>query len=98
MLRFGNSHEVVLIRELLTALALVSHFLALHLLRTWLAASDSDPPITTATASSAAGAGRGPIDAERFDPKGGEMLTAAANRKEVRSSERLVPSAAGGGS
>ena len=46
----------------------------------------------------AAGAESGPIDVERFDPYGGEIPIAAANRKAVRSPQRLSASAAGMGS
>jgi hypothetical protein len=84
--------------EFLTALAPVSRFLALHRHRTWLAAADSAPPITMPSASSAAGAEIGPINVERFDSNGGEILIAAANRKAVRSPQRLRAGAEGRGS
>ena len=84
-----------MILERLTALALVSDFLALHLHRTWLAASNSSPPIAMGLASLAAGAESGPIDVERFDPYGGEIPIAAANGKAVLSPQRLRTSAVG---
>jgi hypothetical protein len=86
-----------MILERLPALAPVSHLLALHRQRTWLAASDSAPPVTMRSASSASGTESGPIDVERFDPNGGEILIAAANRKAVRSPRQPGASAAGRG-
>ena len=77
-----------MILERSAALALVSHLLALHFHRTWLAGAVSAPPITMPSASSAAGAEMGSIDVERFDPNGGEMIIAAASRKAVRSPQR----------
>jgi hypothetical protein len=90
--------DVAMILELLTALVLVSHALALHLHRTWLDASDSAPPNAVPSASSAARAEIGQIDVERSDPIGGEILIAAANRKGFRSPQRQRASAAGRGS
>jgi len=87
-----------MILERSAALALVSHLLAVHFHRTWLAAAVSAPTIAMPSASSAAGAEMGLIDAERFDPNGGEMLIAAASRKAVRSPQRLRFSAAERGS
>ena len=61
-------------------------------------AAYSAPPVTMPSASSVAGAEIGRFDVERFDRNGGEILIAAANRKAVRSPQRLRASAAGRGS
>jgi hypothetical protein len=69
----------------------------MHLHRTWLAAADSAPLIRMSSASSAAGAGIGPINVERFDSNGGEIPIATANRKAVRSPQQLIPARRGEG-
>ena len=83
-----------MILERLTAFATVSPFLALNLHRTWLAASDSHPPIAMRLATLAAGAQSAPIDVKRFDPNGGEILIARADRKAGWRPERLRASEA----